>query len=202
MTLLCLSWEEPQSLIPQPMLICQCISHPVVLCSHSSVSTSGCCGDSAPCPGSSCSWTVAVGNVLSQSVGKLSDLNSALYFHAIWNSLNICRPFTGLLLLDCTDICEIYLVPFLKCCLHYKYKSRQCFWREINVIVVVVVVVINSKGFRSYLVFLGRIHKCSVYYNLKALVFKIFPVVIGPVCSLLFGSSAGWGCSAFHGSRA
>lgn len=138
-----------KSQIPQPVLISQCISHSVVPCSHSSTSTSECCGDAAPCPGSSCSCSVAVGNVLSQSVGKLSDLNFALYFHAIWNSLNICRPFSWLLLLDCTDICEIYLVPFLICCLHYKYKSRQCFWREINVIVVVVVVINSVKDLEA-----------------------------------------------------
>lgn len=149
MTLLCTSHEEPQSLIPQPMPVCQCISHSMVLCSHSSLSTSGCCGDAALCSGSSCSCSVLVGNILSQSVGKLSDLNSALCFHAIWNSLNICRPFTWLLLLDCTDICETYLVPFLICCLHHKYKSRQCFWKEINVIVAVVVVINSAKDLEA-----------------------------------------------------
>lgn len=89
MTSLRPSSEEPQGLIPQPMFICQFMSRSVVLCSHTSISTCVHWGDAASCPVSSRSGTmakstsVAVGNVLSRSVGKLSDLNFALYFHAI-----------------------------------------------------------------------------------------------------------------------
>lgn len=149
MTLLCLSREEPQSLIPQPVLICQCISHSVVLCSHSSISTSQCCGEAAPCPGSSCSvrWLLVMylAKVWENSQ-TWTPLCISMPYETRWV---LVRPFTWLLLLDCTDICEIYLVPFLICCLHYKYKSRQCFWREINVIVVVVVVINSAKDLEA-----------------------------------------------------
>lgn len=47
---------------------------------------------------------VAVGNALSQSVGKLSDLNFTLYFHAIRNLLNVCPSLHVAAVCSCTAL--------------------------------------------------------------------------------------------------